>query len=111
FLHHHQEYYHVDKLDADKGRIEVTQADARRSGVRARGLVIRTDKDTRFWKDGEPAKLGDVKVNDKLRAKTHGTGKGKDRVAWEVFLDDASFEKWQKGQRAVHHKRMTEEGM
>jgi hypothetical protein len=111
FLRDHQEYYHVDKLDPDKGTIEVTQADARRSGVRARGLVIQTDKDTRFWKNGEPAKFADIKLNDKLRAKTHGTGKGHDRVAWEVFLDDASLDKWQKEQQAVHHKRMTEEGM
>src|SRR5262249_4617466 len=66
---------------------------------------------TRYWKGGQPAKFGDIKVGDKLRTKTHGVGKGKVRVCWEVFLDDASLLKFQAEQQAVHRKRMLEEGL
>ncbi len=76
FLNGHKEYYWVDRIDSDKGRIEFTQANADRSFVRTKGLVLETDAQTRFWKDGKPAKFSDVKIGDKLRTKTHGTGKG-----------------------------------
>ena len=58
--------------------------------------------------NGQPAKFSDIKVGDKLRTKTHGTGKH--RVPWEVFLDDESLLKFQTDQKAVHAKRILEEG-
>lgn len=110
FLNGHKEYYWVDRLDPTKGEIEYTQANADKSFVRAKELILETDKDTRYWKNGEPAKFADIKVGDKLRTKSHGLGKGKHHVCWEVFLDDASLEKFQKEQQAVHSKRLTEVG-
>ncbi len=111
FLNGHKEYYWVDRLDAARGRIEFTQANADKSFIREKGLVLETDAQTRYWKNGEPAKFSDIKVGDRLRTKTHGIGKGKVRLCWEVFLDDASLAKWQKEQQAVHARRMLEEGL
>jgi hypothetical protein len=111
FLNGHKEYYWVDRIDAAKGRIEFTQANADKSFVREKGLFLDTDSQTRYWKDGRPAKFGDIKIGDKLRTKTHGVGKGKVRVCWDVFLDDASLLKFQAEQQAVHKKRMMEEGL
>ncbi len=34
--------------------------------MRETGLTLRTDKDTRFWKDGRPASFADVKPPDLL---------------------------------------------
>lgn len=111
FLNGHKEYYWVDRIDAAQGQIEFTQANADKSFVREKGLTLLTDKGTRYWKNGQPAKFSDIQVGDKLRTKTHGTGKGKVRMCWEVFLDDASLLKFQSEQQAAHKKRMTEEGL
>jgi hypothetical protein len=110
FLHGHKEYYWVDRLDPEKGEIEYTQANADKSFVRGKNLILETDERTRYWKEGQPAKFADIKIGDKLRAKSHGIGKGKHHRCWEVFLDDASLEKFQKEQQAVHTKRLAEEG-
>jgi hypothetical protein len=88
----------------------VTQANADKSYVREEGIKIDTDKDTRYWKDGQPAKFADIKVGDKLRTKTHGVGKGKVQMCWEVFLDDASLQKFQNEQKAVHLERLEKQG-
>jgi hypothetical protein len=109
-LNGHKEFYHVDQIDADKKTITFTQANADQSYVREKGLVLETDGETRFWKEGESAKFGDIKVGDKLRAKTHGRGKGKIRVAWEVFLDEPSLLKFQTEQKEVHLAKMKADG-
>jgi len=106
----HKEFFFVDRLDASQGQIVCTQANADQSYVREKGIIIETDKDTRYWKNGEPAKFEAIQVGDKLRTKTHGVGKGKVRVAWEVFLDEASLLKFQAEQKAVHAARITEQG-
>jgi len=67
-------------------------------------------KDTRYWKNGQPAKFADIKVGDKLRTKTHEIGKGKAQMCWEVFLDDESLLKLQTEQKAVQSQRFKEEG-
>jgi hypothetical protein len=106
----HKEYFHVDEVDTGTGRLTCTWANADKSFVRERGVIIETEADTHFWKAGDPAKLSDIKAGDKLRTKTHGIGKGKTRVAWEVFLDDESLKKFQDEQMALHAKRIREEG-
>lgn len=106
----HKEYFYVDAIDAEKGLLTCTQANFDMSFVREKAIVIGTDRETRYWLVGQPARFGDIKVGDKLRTKTHGTGKGKTRVTWEVFLDDESLSKFQAGQKAVHARRMSEEG-
>ncbi|WP_395736021.1 hypothetical protein [Prosthecobacter sp.] len=106
----HKEYFYVDQSDAAAGKMTCTWANFDMSFVREKNVVIETDKDTRFWKAGQPAKFSDIKTGDKLRTKTHGIGKGKTRVAWEVFLDDESLLKFQTEQKAVHSKRILEEG-
>lgn len=111
FLNGHKEYYLVDSIDAEKGTITFTQGKPDRSYIRAEGLVLETDKDTRYWKAGQPAKFSDIKVDDKLWAKTHGVGKGKTRMCWEVFLDDESLFKMKAEQEAVHAARMAAEGL
>ena len=106
----HKEYFYVDQIDAAAGKLTCTWANFDKSFVREKNVVIETDKDTRFWKAGQPAKFSDIQTGDKLRTKTHGIGKGKVRMAWEVFLDDASLLKFQAEQKAVHAKRILEEG-
>ena len=106
----HKEYFHVDQIDAAAGKMTCTWANSDQSFVREKNVVIETDKDTRFWKAGQAAKFSDIKTGDKLRTKTHGIGKGKVRMAWEVFLDDESLLKFQTEQKAVHAKRILEEG-
>lgn len=106
----HKEYFHVDAMDATSGKITCKWANADLSFIREPVITLETDKDTRFWKAGQPAKFSDIKTGDKLRTKTHGTGSGKHRVPWEVFLDDESLLKFQAEQKGVHARRMLEEG-
>ena len=110
-LNGHKEYYYVEQADAATGRITFTQANFDKSFIRATNVVMETDAQTRFWKAGAPATFADLKPGDKLRAKTHGTGKGKSRVCWEVFLDDESLLKFQRAQQAVHAQRLAAEGL
>jgi len=107
----HKEYFYVDGVDAEKKTVTCTQANADKSFVREKGILLETDKETRYWKAGAPATFGDIKVGDKLRTKTHGIGKGRVRVCWEVFLDDESLLKFQSEQKAAHAARLAEEGM
>lgn len=107
----HKEYFYVDSIDADKKAVTVTQANFDKSFVREKGILLETDANTHFWKNAEPATFADIKVGDKLRTKTHGIGKGKTQMCWEVFLDDASLLKFQSEQKAAHAKRMQEEGL
>lgn len=106
----HKEYFYVDSIDAAKGQLTCTQANFDKSFVREKDILIETGADTRYWKSGQPAKFADIQVGDKLRTKTHGVGKGKVRMCWEVFLDDESLLKFQAEQKAIHAKRMAEEG-
>lgn len=106
----HKEYFYVDSIAADKGQLTCAQANFDQSFVREKGILIETDKDTRYWKNGQPAKFADIKVGDKLRTKTHGVGKGKVRMGWEVFLDDESLLKFQAEQKVVHSQRLKEDG-
>jgi hypothetical protein len=116
FLNGHKEYYHVEAVDPAAGEIRYTQGSADGSYVREKGLTVRVDNDTRFWKAGKceatgPAGLSGLKAGDRFRTKTRGGGKGRSRIAWEVFLDDEGILKWQAEQKAVHLKRLAEEGL
>jgi hypothetical protein len=110
FLNGHKEYYRVDYIDAPNGKLEVTDINDK-DWVRATGIILETDAETRYWRKGEPASFADIHMGDKLRTKTHGVGKGKTRRCWEVFLDDASLVKFQEEQKQVHRGRMIAEGM
>ena len=107
----HKEYFYVDGIDAEKGTLDCTQANFDKSFVREKGIAISTDAETKYWKDGEPAKFADIRVGDKLRTETHGVGKGKVQMCWNVFLDDASLVKFQDAQKALESKRIAEEGV
>lgn len=106
----HKEYFHVDAIDPASGKLTCKWANADLSFIREPVITIETDKETRYWKNGQPAKFSDIKIGDKLRTQTHGTGSGKHRVPWEVFLDDESLVKFQTAQKAVHAARMKEQG-
>ena len=106
----HGEYFFVEEIDAKAGKISTTWAKGDLTFIREKGVVIETDKETRFWKAGQPAQFSDIKKGDKLRTKTHGVGKGKVRMAWEIFLDDESLNKFRTEQKAVHAQRILKEG-
>lgn len=106
----HGEYFFVDTIGTEGMKITTTWAKGDMTFIREKGVVIEMDKETRFWKAGQPARFSDIKMGDKLRTKTHGVGKGKVRLAWEVFLDDESLKKFQTEQKAVHSKRILEDG-
>lgn len=107
----HKEYYYVDAIDPQAKTITFTQANEDKSFIREKDLVMQTDAQTRFWKKGQPASFSDIKVGDRLRAKTRGVGQGRGRIAWEIFLDDESLLKFRDEQEAIHAKRMAEEGL
>lgn len=111
FLNGHKEYYYVESIDAEKKQMACTDANFDMSFVREKGIPILTDSETSFWKAGAASAFSEIKVGDKIRTKTHGIGKGKVRMCWEVFLDDESFMKFQTEQKAVHAKRMLEDGV
>jgi hypothetical protein len=106
----HKEYFYVDGIDAKAGTLDCTQANFDKSFIREKGIVISTDAETKYWKDGQPAKFADIKIGDKLRTETHGVGKGKVQMCWNVFLDDASLMKFQDAQKALQSKRIAAEG-
>lgn len=109
-MNSHKEYFYVDSIDADKGVLTCTQANFDKSFIREKGIAISTDAETKYWKDAQPAKFADIKMGDKLRTETHGIGKGKVQMCWNVFLDDASLLKFQNEQKALEAKRLAEEG-
>ena len=111
FLNGHKEFYYVDKIDGATGHLVCTDANADKSFVRKQGIIILTDGETRYWKNGEPASFADIQVGDKLRTQTHGNGHGDARIAWHVFLDEASLLKFQAAQKAVHAERMQRDGL
>lgn len=109
-LRGHKEYYFVESIDPGTGRIGFTWAKGDKSFIRQEGLFLDTDKETKYWKAGKPATFADIQIGDKLRAKSHGVGQGKTRVAWHVFLDDESLEAFRDKQVAVHSARIAKEG-
>jgi len=110
-LNGHREYYFVDAIDSDTGNITITQAKFDKSFIREKGLTLGTDEETKYWKQGKPAQLSDIQIGDAIRAKTRGLGKGRSRVAWHVFLDDESLQKFQSEQMQVHADRLKKEGL
>jgi hypothetical protein len=106
----HGEYYLVDSIDPTKQTVTTTWAKGDMTFIREKDVLIETDASTRFWKAGAASSFSEIKVGDKLRTKTHGLGKGVRRVAWEVFLDDASLQKFQSEQLALQKARIAQEG-
>jgi hypothetical protein len=107
----HQEYFYVDSIDAEHGKVFCTQAKFDKTLIREHNIPIETDGETLFWKNGQPAKFSDIHVGDAIRTETHGLGKGKTQMCWQVFLDDESFAKVQNAQKALNAKRLAEEGL
>jgi hypothetical protein len=106
----HGEFYHVDSVDPAKGTITCTWS-TKEGDLREKDLVLETNPETHFWKNGEPAKFSDIQPGDKLRERSHGTGEGKHRVAWDIFFDQASLDKFQAAQKLVHAARMESDGL
>ncbi len=94
FLTHHGEYYYVDRIDPVKGELECHDSNPTTGFFREKGILIETDGETRYWKKGQPARFSDIQIGDQIRTSTHGVGKGKVHMCWEVFLDDESAQKF-----------------
>ncbi len=109
-LNGHKEYYFVETIDESSGRIGFTWARGDKSFIREKGLSLETNSETQYWKDGKPAKFSDIKLGDRLRAKTHGRGKGRSRICWHVFLDEMSLLKFRTRQIAVQDERLAKDG-
>jgi hypothetical protein len=107
----HREYFHVDSIDAAESKLTVTQGSLDKSYIREKDIIISTDTDTKYWKNGQPATFADIKVGDAIRTETHGVGKGKVQMCWNVFLDDASLAKFQSDQKALQTERLKTEGL
>jgi len=106
----HREYFYVDATDAAAGTLTCTQANFDKSFVREKGIVISTDAETKYWKNAQPAKFADIRPGDKIRTETHGVGKGRVQMCWNVFLDDASLIQFRDAQKKLESKRIAEEG-
>jgi hypothetical protein len=106
----HKEFYHVTALDPAKGTIKFDWPTSDGAIMRETGLFIETTPETRYWKSAEPAKFSDIKVGDLLRERSHGAGAGKRRIAWDIFLDQASLDAFQAKQKADHTDRILTQG-
>jgi hypothetical protein len=106
----HKEYFYVDAIDAQACQLTVTQANADKTFIREKGIQLSTDSETKYWKNAQPAKFSDIGIGDAIRTETHGIGKGKVQMCWNVFLDDASLLKFQNEQKALQSKRLLDEG-
>lgn len=110
-LHNHKEWYWIDAIDPQKHEFTCHWPTADGAIMREKAMIVRADEHSRFWRGGQPVSFADVKVGDKIEAKSHGTGKGKERVLWEAFLDTESLLKFQAEQKPVHQQRMRDEGL
>lgn len=111
FLNNHTEWFFIDKIDRDAGRLTTHQAKYDESFIRTPVVEIDVDADTKYWREGQPIRFDDLKVGDKVQTKTRSTDAGKRRIAWHVFLDGASLLKMQAEQKPVHATRLKAEGM
>jgi len=111
FLNGHKEFFFVDAVDRRTGRLTCHQANADQSFIRTKELFIDVDGETKYFRGGKPATFADVQVGAPLQTKTHGIGRGKDRLAKLVFLDVESLQKFQAEQQAVHARRLRDEGL
>jgi hypothetical protein len=106
----HKEFYHVTSVDPAKGTITCDWPTSDGALMREKGLILETTLETHFWKNAEPAKLSDIKAGDQLRERSHGAGEGKRRIAWDIFLDQASLDAFQAKQKLVHSDRIKTQG-
>lgn len=111
FLKNHGEWYWIDAIDRAANAFTCHQANADQSFVREKEVMVHFDDKTQFWKAGQRIMLDQIKVGNRMQIKAHGTGKGKTRVAWHIFLDTESVEKFQAEQKLVHGQRLREEGL
>jgi hypothetical protein len=111
FLNGHGECFIVKEIDPKTGTIVCRQGKPDESYIREENVVIRVDDDTKYFRNGELTTFDTMMIGDRLRTKTHGTGKGPDRVAWFVFFDIESLLKMQAEQKLVHAGRMHDEGL
>ncbi|MFN0076840.1 MAG: hypothetical protein ACKVY0_10215 [Prosthecobacter sp.] len=108
----HDEPYFVDKIDAAKGILICTRRNRAGDKIVWPGMVISTDKDTRYWREGTPdAKFADLAVGMPLFMKTHGGTGLMERTAWEVLMDKASVEHFKTEQMQTLRQRLTTEGL
>jgi hypothetical protein len=108
----HDEPYFVDKLDGDKGILICTRRNRAGDKIVWPGMVITTDQDTRYWREGRPdAKFADLTVGMPLFMKTHGGTGLLARTAWEVLMDKASVEHFKTEQLQALKQRLTTEGL
>ncbi len=109
FLRNHKEWYYVTAIE--KGRFKCDQANENREMfTREKDVLIDVDAQTKYFRGGQEVKLEDVKVGDRMQIKAHGVGQGMKRIAWFVFLDAESVEKFAADQRSVHSARMKADG-
>lgn len=109
FLKNHKEWYYVTAIEKD--RFKTDQANENReSFTREKDVYIDVDANTKYFRGGQEVKRDDVQVGDRMQIKARGVGQGIKRIAWLVFLDAESLEKFSAEQRAVHAERMKADG-
>lgn len=111
FLTGHKEWFYVNAIDREKGRLTCRQESDDGSFVRTPELFINVDNDTKYFRDGKPIAFADLKVGDRIKTKTRGHGQGIERTAWYVFFDQASIDKFRDEQLPVQAARMKAEGL
>ena len=109
FLNGHKEWYYVTVIE--KGRFKCDQANENREQfTREKDVYVDVDAETKYFRGGQEVKLEDVKIGDRMQIKAHGVGKGQKRIAWYVFLDSESVQKFAAEQKGVHAERMQANG-
>jgi hypothetical protein len=107
----HKEAYFVDRIDTERRILHCTRKKLDGSAVIWPDMVIHTDADTRYWREGRPGgQFSDLAPGMPLYIKTHGGTGLLERVAWEVLMDDASVKHFEDQQIKAHEARLTRDG-
>jgi hypothetical protein len=107
----HKEAYFVDRIDTERRILHCTRKKLDGSAVIWTDMVIHTDADTRYWREGRPdAQFSDLAPGMPLYIKTHGGTGLLERVAWEVLMDDASVKHFEDEQIKAHEARLARDG-
>ena len=78
---------HVEMIDERRWpRLQCVEADREKRETFDAGVYLEISPETRIWKAGRPVVLADLRVGDRMLARTGGVGFGKIRIAWDLYL-------------------------
>ncbi len=78
---------HVEMIDERRWpRLQCVEADREKRETFDAAVYLEISPETRIWREGKPVVLADLRVGDRLPARTGGVGFGKLRIAWDLYV-------------------------